>query len=147
MLDTMIKPFVLMAALILWYPGQDVQVATWSAGTPDSDTYESLSFWIKDNQRAYIRYSHGKDAESADLNWLGPDSLLNAHGFRVSSPVPGHASLFIILKGDSLRVFDKQLYDRSFHWENENDSSSTQSCLICATSAKQAIVWLRRYFF
>src|ERR1700743_2520525 len=125
----MFKPLMLMAALILSYPGQDVHVATWSTGTPDSDTYESLSFWIKDNQRAYIRYAHGKDAEGIDLNWLGPDSLAKAktRGFRVSSPDPGHAPLLIVPKGDSLLVFDRQQYDRCFHWENENDSTSAQS--------------------
>jgi hypothetical protein len=143
----MFKPLLLMAALILSYPGQDVHVATWSTGTPDSDTYESLSFWIKDNQRAYIRYAHGKDAEGIDLGWLGTDSLPKIHGFRISSPEPGHAPLFIVPRGDSLHVFDRRQYDRCFHWENENDSTSAQSCLICASSGKQAMDWLRRYFF
>ena len=145
----MFKPLLLLAALILSYPGQDVHVATWSTGSPDSDTYESLSFWIKDNQRAYIRYAHGKDADGIDLTWLGSDSLPTARvrGFRVSSPDAGNAPLFIIPKGDSLHVFDRRRYDRSFHWENENDPTLPQSCSICAQTGQQAIGWLRRYFF
>jgi hypothetical protein len=143
----MFKPIALLAALILSYHGQDVRVATWSTGAPDSDAYESLSFWIKDDHRAYIRYSHGKDAEAIDLRWLRSDSLPGARGFRISSPEPGSASLFIVPKGDSLHVFNQTRYDRSFHWENENDSTAPQPCTICARSGKQAIGWLRRYFF
>jgi hypothetical protein len=143
----MFKTYALLAALILSYLGQDVHVATWSTGAPDSDTYESLSFWIKDNQRAYIRYVHGKDAESVDLRWLGPDSLPGARGFRISSPDPAQPSLFLFSKGDSLHILGQAHYDRSFHWENENDSTAPRPCPICAQSGKQAIGWLRRYFF
>ncbi len=143
----MFKPLLLLAALTLSYPGQDVHVATWSTGTPDSDTYESLSFWIKDDQRAYIRYAHGTDADGIDLAWLGSDSLPMVRGFHVSSPTPGNAPLFIIPNGDSLHVFDHRQYDRSFHWENENDPTLPKSCPICAQTGKQAMGWLRRYFF
>lgn len=143
----MFKPLMLMAALILSYPDQDVHVATWSTGTPDSDTYESLSFWIKDNQRAYIRYAHGKDAEGIDLSWLGPDSIPGARGFRISAPPPLTTPLFIAPKGDSLLVYDRAHHDKCLHWENENDSTSAQSCPICALSGRQAVGWLRRYFF
>lgn len=141
----MVKLLSFVVALILSYPGQDVHVATWSTGTPDSDTYESLSFWIKDNKRAYIRYAHGKDAESVDLRWLGPDSLPGARGFLITSPPPSATPLFVAPKGDSLRVSDHEHYDKSFHWENENDTTAT--CSICAKTGKQAIGWLRSFFF
>jgi hypothetical protein len=143
----MFKTFVLLAALILSHAGQDVHVATWSTGAPDSDAYESLSFWIKDNHRAYIRYAHGKDAEGIDLRWLGSDTLPGVRGFRISPPEPGQAPLYIVPKGNGLHVFDKAHYDKSFEWENENDSTSPQPCSICATSGQQAMGWLRRYFF
>jgi hypothetical protein len=145
----MIKTFLLMAALILSRPAQDVHVATWSTGAPESDSYESLSFWIKGNQRAYIRYAHGKDAEDTELSWLGTDSLLGVHGCRVSAPLTGANSLTILPQGADLHVFDHSgHYDKAFHWENENgDPDSTARCSICAQSSEQALGWLRRYFF
>ena len=143
----MLKTYALLMAIILLYPRQDVFVATWSTGKPDTDNYESLSFWIKDNKRAYIRYSHGRDAESIDLSWLGTDSLRGAHGFRISPPAPARAPLFVIPKGDSLHVFGGNHYDRTFRWENENDSTGATPCAICARSGNQAMGWLHRYFF
>jgi hypothetical protein len=145
----MIKPFLLMAALILSGPSQDVHVATWSAGTPESDSYESLSFWIKGNQRAYIRYAHGKDAEDIDLTWISTDSLPGVHGCRVSPPPTGASALSILPQGADLHVFDRSgHYDKIFHWENENgDPDSTARCSICAQNSEQAMGWLRRYFF
>jgi hypothetical protein len=143
----MIRTLSLLAILALFHAGQDVFVATWSTGAPDSDNYESLSFWIKDNQRAYIRYAHGKDAESTDVSWLGADSVAGMHGFRISSPNPATAPLFVIPKGDSLHIVGGDHYDRFFHWENENDSTGETPCSICARSGKQAMGWLRRYFF
>ena len=142
----MIKTFWVLTAFILWRAGQDVFVATWSTGTPDTDNYESLSFWIKDNKRAYIRYSHGKDAEGVDLNWLGTDSMRGARGFRISPPGAAAAPLVIVLNGDSLHVVGGNHYAKSFHWENENGDGGS-SCSICAKSGSQAIGWLRRYFF
>jgi hypothetical protein len=151
------KPFLLLAALILSRPAQDVHVATWSTGKPETDSYESLSFWIKGNQRAYIRYAHGKEAEDIDLTWLSTDSLSGIHdslpairGCRVSSPQPGANALSILPQGTDLHVFDGSsgLYDKTFHWENENgDPDSTARCSICAQSSGQAMDWLRRYFF
>jgi hypothetical protein len=147
----MLKTYALLLTLILShtlsYPDQDVHVATWSTGEPESGAYESLSFWIKDNHRAYIRYAHGSDAPSIDLRWLGTDSLRGAHGFRISSPEPGQLTLYIVPKGDSLHVFDKTHYDKVFHWENEYDTTAEQPCSICAHSGRQAMGWLQRYFF
>jgi hypothetical protein len=144
----MLPSFLLTLTLIFLHPAQDIHVATWSTGKPDSDAYESFSFWIKDNHRAYIRYSHGKDAESIDLSWLGTDSLSGMHGFRISPPNPGEAPLFLLLQGSSLHVLDLKTHaGRSFHWENENDTSGdSPPCTICAQSEEQAIDWLRRYF-
>lgn len=144
----MLKPFLLTLAFIMSHAGQDVHVATWSTGTPDSDTYESLSFWIKDNQRAYIRYAHGKDAESIDLSWLGTDTVSGVRGFRMSPLTPGAAPLVVLPQGACLHVIDRKTrYDRSFHWENENDTTGAAApCSICAQNEPQAMEWVRRYF-
>lgn len=143
---------LLMTTLILLYFRQDVKVATWSAGTPDTDGYESLSFWIKDDQRAYIRYAHGKDSDDIQLTWLGPDSIAGRRGFRAGFPSPDNRTLFIAPDGDSLSVFfrrnHQQLYQEKFHWENESgQDDSTAACDICAQSQKQATGWLRKYFW
>jgi hypothetical protein len=143
------RSFLLLAALILSRPAQDVHVATWSTGKPETDSYESLSFWIKGNQRAYIRYAHGKDEEDTDLTWLSTDSLPGIHGCRVSPAQSGANALSILPQGTDLHVFDGTgRYDKTFHWENENgDPDSTARCSICAQSSEQAMGWLRRYFF
>jgi hypothetical protein len=143
------KSFLLLAAFILSHAAQDVHVATWSTGKPDTGSYESLSFWIKGNQRAYIRYAHGKDAEDLDLTWLSTDSLPGIHGCRVSAPQAGASPLSILPQGTDLHVFDRSgHYDKTFHWENENgDPDSTARCSICARDSAQAMGWLRRYFF
>ena len=141
-----------MIALILLHFPQDVKVATWSAGTPDTDSYESLAFWIKDDHRAYIRYTRGKDTDDTELTWLGPDSLAGWRGFRAGFPAPDKRTLFIAPDGDSLSVFfrrnSQQLYQEKFHWENESGrGDSTAACDICAQSQKQATGWLRKYFW
>jgi hypothetical protein len=141
-----------MIALILLHFPQDVKVATWSAGTLDTDGYESLAFWIKDDHRAYIRYTRGKDTDDTELTWLGPDSLAGRRGFRAGFPAPDKRTLFIAPDGDSLSVYfrrnNQQLYQEKFHWENESGSGdSTAACDICAQSQKQAMGWLRKYFW
>jgi hypothetical protein len=145
----MMKPLLLLIALTLLHTGQDVKVATWSAGVPDTDGYESLSFWIKDNHRAYIRYAHGKESEDTELRWLGPDSLDGRKGFRASFPAPDHRHFSIIPDSFSLQVLDRRdkIYRKTFQWENENRSGdSTVTCPICAQSELEAADWLRKYF-
>ena len=143
---------LLMTTLTLLHFSQDVKVATWSVGASDTDDYESLAFWIKDDQRAYIRYAHGKDSDDIQLTWLGPDSIAGRRGFRAGFPAPDNRTLFIAPDGDSLSVFfrrnNQQLYREKFHWENESgQDDSTAACDICAQSQKQATGWLRKYFW
>jgi hypothetical protein len=144
----MMKPLLLLITLILLHTSQDVKVATWSAGVSDTNSYESLSFWIKDNQRAYIRYAHGKESEDTELNWLGPDSLDGRKGFRAGFPAPGHRLFFISPDGFSLQVLDRHgTYRRTFQWEDENKSGdSTVTCQICAQNEGEALDWLHKYF-
>ena len=145
----MMKHLLLLTTLTLLQFRQDVKVATWSIGTPDTKSYESLSFWIKDNQRAYIRYAHGKDPDDIELRWLGPDSLDGRRGFRAAFPAPDNRIVSILPDGFSLQVIDRNAaaFRKIFQWENENRSDdSTVTCPICASSAPEAAAWLRKYF-
>jgi hypothetical protein len=145
----MMKHLLLLTTLTLLLFRQDVKVATWSTGSPDTNGYESLSFWIKDNQRAYIRYVHGKDPDDIELNWLGPDSLDGRRGFRVAFPAPGNRIVSILPNGSTLQVIDRNAaaFRKIFEWENENRSGdSTVTCPICARNALEAVGWLRKYF-
>jgi hypothetical protein len=130
---------------------QDVKVATWSAGKPDTDNYESLAFWIKDEKRAYIRYDHGTSADDIELNWLGPDSVAGRRGFKAGFPAPDNRILFIAPAGDSVLLVTSHNHSQKFHWENENgagqESASDGSCDICAQNAGQAVAWLHQYFW
>ncbi len=149
----MIRYLLLVTILtFLHFNSQDVKVATYTFGTPEKDRFERLSFWIKDEQRAYIRYSIGKDSDDVALVWLGPDSIAGRRGFRAGFPEPDNRTLFIAPEHDSLLIFfrsDKdQLYQEKFHWEKESDEAdSTAACDICAQSQKQASDWLRKYFW
>lgn len=125
----------------------DVRVVTYSTGKADTKAYESISFWIKDNQRAYIRYSHGKDADDAELRWLGLGSLGGEAGFKVRMPAPDTNFLYVIREGYELKVTDRSgKYLRSYIWENENRVGE-ESCSICAQDEKEAMGMLQKYFF
>lgn len=131
---------LLMTTLTLLHFPQDVKVTTWSAGAPDTDGYESLAFWIKDDHRAYIRYAHGKDSDDIELTLLGPDFSGGRRGFRAGFPAPDNRNLFIAPDGDSLSVCcsrNKQLlYREKFHWENESGRGTARQPAISAHKAK-----------
>ena len=64
----MIRSTILLSLTIgLLHSPMDAPVVTYSTGKINTKTYEGLSFWVKDNKRAYIRYAHGKDAEDLDM--------------------------------------------------------------------------------
>ena len=123
-------------------------MATWSIGKPGMDTYESLSFWIKENHRAYVRYAHGRSEEDMELQWLGSDELDGRRAFRVSMPQSGACCWLIAPDSAGLRVMDRRTNStRIFYWEDGNPASdSTTSCSICAQDEKEAQSWLRKYF-
>src|ERR1700761_5854323 len=93
----MIKSIFLLLTFILLRTDQDVKVITYSTGRVDTDDYESLSFWIKSNQRAYVRYTHGKDADDIELGWVGRDTLNGQKGFRVRFPAPADTLSWVIV--------------------------------------------------
>jgi hypothetical protein len=146
--------FLLTILLLSRLPTQDVKVATWSTGTPDTDSYESLAFWIKDEKRAYIRYDHGTSADDIELSWLGPDSLRGRRGFKAGFPAPDNRIFFITPASDSVLLVISGNHPKKFHWENEDPAGADAeagagagSCNICAHSANQATAWLRQYFW
>ncbi len=144
----MIKSILLLLTLTLLRIHQDVKVITYSTGVADTEGYESLSFWIKSNQRAYVRYSHGREGEDVELSWAGLDSLNGRKGFRVRFPAPDTLSWILAPRDYTLNVADRQgKYRKEFHWENENGADGDSVCSICAQDEKQAMSWLRKYFF
>jgi hypothetical protein len=144
----MIRPVLLLLTLTLLRIDQDVKVITYVAGAADSDGYESLSFWIKSDRRAYIRYAHGREAEDVELNWAGLDSLNGRKGLTVRFPAPDTLSWVVAPQGYTLNVSDRWgKYHKEFHWDNENGGSADSICSICAHDEKQAMGWLRKYFF
>jgi hypothetical protein len=144
----MIKSIFLFLTFILLRTDQDVKVITYSTGRADTDGYESLSFWIKSNQRAYVRYAHGREAEDVELGWAGLASQNNRKGFLVRFPAPDTLAWIITPMDSTLNVADRWgKYRKEYHWENENASSGDSVCSICAQNSKQAMSWLRKYFF
>jgi hypothetical protein len=142
----MFKSLLLVSVLFFCRLDQDVKVATWSIGKTDTETYESLSFWVKDNHRAYVRYAHGISEEDIELQWLGPDATAGRTGFRVAAPRSG--TWVIAPDSVGIEVTDRRTNStKTFYWEDANPSGdSTNNCAICAKSEKQAQAWLRRYF-
>lgn len=142
----MIRPILLLVALSFLRIHQDVKVITYSTGRADTDSYESLSFWIKGNRRAYVRYAHGRETEDVELSWAGLDSLNGRKGFRVR--FPGTLNWVVAPRDYILDVADREgKYRKVFHWENENGPTGDSACSICAQDEKQAMSWIRRYFF
>ncbi len=143
----MIKSILLLLTLILLRADQDVKVILYSAGQADTDGYESLSFWVKSNQRAYVRYAHGREAEDVELGWAGLDPQNNRKGFVVRFPAPDTLTWIITPMDSTLNVSDRRgKYRKEFHWENENTGTGDSVCSICAQDSKQAMSWLRKYF-
>ncbi|HEV3411384.1 MAG TPA: hypothetical protein VG101_02855 [Puia sp.] len=138
---------LILAALLLSYsPPQDVRVAVWSTGTPDTETYESFAFWIKSGKRAYIRYQHGTSPDDIELRWIGPGTVSSRRGFWAAFPVPDSRTIFIAPIDDSTLLVSTHGHNKKYHWENEN-ADRDSDCDICPDDATEATGWLRRYFW
>jgi hypothetical protein len=145
----MIKLMLLSLILILLHSFQDVRVATYSTGKISTKEYEGLSFWVKDEKRAYIRYAHGENTEDLDLTYLGPDSVNGEIGFKAQFPAPDSTCFFITPSGYALKVQDMSgKYLKWYAWEDERRSGdSTVDCSICPLDVKDAMRMMRTYFF
>ena len=141
----MLKTFLLLVILTLCRFPQDVRVITYSNGRTNSKDYESLAFWIKSNQRAYVRYARGTDDE-IDIGWGGPDSSGGKKGFRLKGPADT-LSWVLIPQGNTIRITDRRGRQKELRWENEGGASADSVCNICAKNESQAMAWLQKYFF
>lgn len=143
--------FVLLSFILVYLrppQTQDVRVVTYSTGKINTSTYEGLSFWIKDNQKAYIRYARGVDSTDLDLSWAGLVSLKEETGFKVQFPAPDSNCFYIIPQGSALKVMDKSgQYLRFYSWENESqEGDGAAGCSICAKDEKEAMELMKKYF-
>ncbi len=125
----------------------DVMVASYFTGRPETPGYESLSFWTKDGKRAYIQYTYGKEARDLMVSWLGPDFLQGQHGFKIK--IPNRPVNFIIPDGYILKFADKngRLLKR-FTWEHEElkNADDSLACTICPPDEKEAMQIVQKYF-
>jgi hypothetical protein len=141
--------FVLLSLIFMFlHPPQDVRVVTYSTGKINTSTYEGLSFWIKDNQKAYIRYAHGVDTTDLDLSWAGQVTLKEETGFKAQFPAPDTNCFYILPQGHTLKVMDKSgKYLRFYSWENESQAGDgATGCSICAKDEKEAMGLMKKYF-
>lgn len=145
----MIKFALLPLTLILLHSLQNVRVATYSIGKVSTRGYEGLSFWIKDDKRAYIRYAHDENTEDLDLTYLGLASVHGEKGFKAQFPAPDSTCFFITQSDDALKVEDMSgKYLKRYTWEDERKSGdSTVPCSICPIDEKDAMGIMRTYFF
>jgi hypothetical protein len=128
---------------------QDVRVATYSTGKVNTAGYEGLSFWIKDNKRAYIRYAHGVDNEDQDLTYMGLVNIRGERAFKAQFPAPDSNSFYIVQNGLGLTVEDGSgKYLKLYAWEDERKTGdSTVDCSICPEDEKDAMNIMNTYFF
>ncbi|MBS1601302.1 MAG: hypothetical protein JST42_01450 [Bacteroidetes bacterium] len=141
----MLKTFFLLVILTLCRLPQDVRVITYSNNRTSQKDYESLSFWIKSNQRAYIRYAKGSNDE-VDISWAGPDSANGRKGFRLKGPADT-LSWLLVQQGNAIRITDRKGRQKELRWENEAGATADSACSICAKNESQAMAWLQKYFF
>ncbi|HWK06029.1 MAG TPA: hypothetical protein VNS58_20455 [Puia sp.] len=141
--------FVLLSLIpLLLHPSQDVRVVTYSTGKINTNTYEGLSFWIKDNRKAYIRYAHGVDSTDLDLSWGGLVTSSDGTGFKAKFPTADSNYFYIVPQGHALKVMDKSgQYLRFYSWENESQAGDgAGGCSICAKDEKEAMELMKKYF-
>jgi len=143
----MILRALLTVTLLLLQPAQDTIVITYSRGTIDTKSYEAFTFWIRDNKRAYIRYTLGKDDE-INLIWQGTSLVKGEQAFIAVFPEPDNRSFYIMQNGNGLKVSDKDgKYLKFYSWENENlVGDSAVPCPICAKDAKEGAELIKKYF-
>lgn len=136
--------------MIFLHPDQDVRVVTYSTGKFNTDSYEGLSFWIKDDARAYIRYAHGLDTLDIDLVYQGNVTVKGEKGFLAAFPAPDTNCFFITPRDNAIKVEDRNGNNvKIFLWEDEHKTGDPNivNCNICAVNEKEATKLMKDYFF
>jgi hypothetical protein len=146
----MIRAILLCMGMIFLHPFQDVRVVTYSTGTINTDSYKGLSFWIKDDAKAYIRYAHGLDSIDIDLVYQGPVTIKGEKGFLAVFPAPDTSCFFITQQGEAIKVADRNGNNSIIYpWEDEHKTGDVTiaNCNICAANVKEATKLMKDYFF
>jgi hypothetical protein len=123
------------------------QVANYHRGKYRTNSYESFSFWIKDNKRAEIHYSYGKNMKEVKLEYLGKDRINGQNCFKIR--FPNNYTLYIIPKGFQLIVTDLPgKYNEIFSWQYEGPINGIGTyCDVCAEDDKDAMKLMRSFYF
>ncbi|GAB4039319.1 hypothetical protein GCM10028774_40320 [Spirosoma jeollabukense] len=118
------------------------KVANYSYGKPGTDTYEQLSFWMKDGQKSSIDYTYGKDRKDVKLRYVGKYEA----SFQVR--FPNNTTLTVNPKGTTLIVVNtKSNYAKTFVWEYEGPVNGIGTfCNVCAQDEKEAMRLIRTYY-
>jgi hypothetical protein len=135
--------FVLIAILIIsGTASAQTKVANYSYGKPGTDTYEQLSFWVKDGKKSDIDYAYGRDRKEAKLRYVGKYEA----SFQVQ--FPNNTRLTINPKGTTLIVTNtKTNYVKTFVWEYEGPVNGIGTfCTVCAQDEKEAMRLIQTYY-
>lgn len=118
------------------------KVANYSFGKPGTDTYEQLSFWVKDGQKSRIDYTYGKDRKAVKLRYVGKYDA----SFKVQ--FPNNTALTVNPKGTTLIVTNtKTNYVKTFNWEYEGPVNGIGTfCNVCAEDKEDAMQLIRTYY-
>jgi hypothetical protein len=139
------KGFVFPVFIVLLL--SDQQVSSYSTGKYGTSDYENISFWIKNGKRSDITYSFGARPKVIRLQFAGNITKDQDTIFKVR--FPNNLVLFIRSAGNDLIIADSnQNYRKIFKWEYEGPVNGIGTfCEPCATDEKQAISWMKQYYF
>ncbi|MBD2754469.1 hypothetical protein [Spirosoma validum] len=123
-----------------------MNVANYSYGKPGTDTYEHLSFWVKDAKRQDITYAYGKDRKEVKLRYAGKAQVNNTSGFNAQ--FPNNTILTIMPSGTTLKVSNpKDNYSKTFTWEYEGPVNGIGTfCDVCTQDEKEALKLVQKYY-
>jgi hypothetical protein len=138
----------LLAATLLASPAAIAQtkVAAYAFGKPGTDSYESVSFWVRDGKRAEIYYARGKARTETKGTYLARTGAANGASFSVKlSP---SRTFTIVPNGTKLEVGDSAGgAPKTFAWEYEGPVDGVGTfCRECAEDPKEAMQLIRTYF-
>lgn len=140
--------FSLLAVVLLASPAALAQskVAAYSCGKPGTASYEHLSFWVKDGQRAEIYYTHGKERTEAKGTYLARTGSANGASFAVK--LAPNRTITIVPSGTRLKVGDSSGgTPKTFAWEYEGPVNGIGTfCRECAENPEEAIKLVRTYY-
>lgn len=123
------------------------KVANYSYDKYGAAQYEQFSFRVKDNKRAEITYSYGKDPKEIKLQYMGKAQINGDSCFKVQ--FPNKYVLYVIAKDRVLKVVDADgKYNKTFKWEYEGPVNGIGTfCGVCAADDDEAMELMKRVYF